>query len=231
MSENDFFRAIYDYLRYQRNLGFDEIMISGEANENAPPARDLPAIKRELGDCKRCELHKNRTNIVFGEGNPDAELLFIGEGPGRDEDAQARPFVGKAGQLLSRMIQAMGLNRDEVYITNIVKCRPPGNRDPESSEIKTCFPFLESQIRAIRPKVIVTLGRIAACTLLSVNEPVSGLRGKFHDRHGIPVMPTYHPSYLLRQEPDKRPKAEAWADLKKVMALLNLPISSPGDKQ
>ena len=148
--------------------------------------------------------------------------MFVGEGPGADEDREGSPFVGRAGQLLTKMIQAMNLDRSEVYIANVVKSRPPGNRNPTALEISACFPFLERQIVAIQPEVIVALGKIAANTLLETGEPIGKLRGKFHDRHGIPVMPTYHPSFLLREDSSKRYKAEAWADLKKVMGVLGL---------
>ena len=182
----------------------------------------LEEIRADLGECTRCPLHHDRLNIVFGEGNPSARLMFVGEGPGADEDREGRPFVGRAGQLLTKMIQAMNLDRSEVYISNIVKSRPPGNRNPTALEISACFPFLERQIAAIQPEVIVALGKIAANTLLQTGEPIGKLRGKFHDRQGIPVMPTYHPSFLLREDSSKRYKAEAWADLKKVMGVLGL---------
>ncbi len=217
-----------NYLEYQVNLGFREVLLPRK-QEDGGGLSPLEAVRTELGECTRCPLHRTRHCIVFGEGNPHAGLMFIGEGPGADEDRQGRPFVGRAGQLLTRMIQAMGLERADVYIANIVKCRPPENRNPEPLEIRTCFPFLEDQIAAVAPKVIVALGRVAACTLLDTKEPISNLRGEFRYRNGIPVMPTYHPSFLLRAEPDKRHKAEAWADLKKVMALLDRPESGSGD--
>jgi DNA polymerase len=181
---------------------------------------ELESIRRELGDCKRCPLHKGRLTIVFGEGNPNAELMFVGEGPGADEDRQGKPFVGRAGQLLTKMIRAMGFDRSEVYIANIVKCRPPENRDPVELEICTCLPFLRSQIAAIKPRAIVALGKIATWSLLDTKESLSNLRGTFQDLQGIPVMPTYHPSFLLRQEKERRFRAEAWEHLQKVMALL-----------
>lgn len=196
------------------------------------PPPDKPAlqkIREDLGECTRCPLHERRMHIVFGEGNPRADLMFIGEGPGADEDRQGRPFVGRAGQLLTKMIQAMGLERSDVYIANVVKCRPPENRDPLPLEIRTCFPFLEAQIVAVSPRVVVALGRVAAGTLLNAKGSLSDLRGRFHDRSGIPVMPTYHPSFLLRQEHDRRYKGEAWSDLKKVMELLGLPTDRAGD--
>jgi DNA polymerase len=191
----------------------------------------LKSIREELGECTRCLLHQGRKNIVFGEGNPEAALMFIGEGPGADEDREGRPFVGKAGQLLTRMIQAMGLERSQVYIANIVKCRPPRNREPDRTEVVACFPFLEAQIEAVGPEVIVALGKVAAGNLLATADPISKLRGRFHDRSGIPVMPTYHPSFLLRKEEDRRWKAEAWADLKQVMSLLGRPIPASGTRQ
>jgi uracil-DNA glycosylase len=217
------------YLHYQVNMGFTEVALP-RADETRSQQSPLEAIRAELGECTRCLLHEKRLNIVFGEGNPHARLVFVGEGPGEDEDEQGRPFVGRAGQLLSRMIRAMNLDRFDVYIANIVKCRPPGNRPPHRREIETCLPFLESQIAAVNPAVIVALGKVAACALLGTDEPVSRMRGRFHDRKGIPVMPTYHPSFLLREEPDRKHKAEAWADLKEVMALLELPMPGSGDQ-
>jgi len=220
---------IRNYLEYQINAGFAEVLIPKQppvATGNSP----LEAVRKELGDCRRCPLYKNRTHIVFGEGDSNARLMFIGEGPGADEDREGRPFVGRAGRLLTKMIEAMGLDRSEVYIANVVKCRPPDNRDPEPHEKSACGPFLEAQIEAVKPEVIVTLGRIAASTLLNTKEPLGKIRGTFSHWKSIPVMPTYHPSYLLRQEPDRRPKAEAWADLKQVMALLGLPAPGSGDQ-
>lgn len=175
----------------------------------------LLRIKALLGKCRRCRLHRNRLHIVFGEGNPEADVVFVGEAPGRDEDRQGAPFVGKAGQLLTRMIEAMGLRRDEVYICNIIKCRPPENRDPEPDETETCRHFLQAQIRAIQPSIIVTLGRVAAQTLLASEAPVSRLRGRWHKFGDIALRCTYHPAYLLRTPEGKRP---AWDDLQAVMA-------------
>ncbi len=193
-------------------------------------AYGLEKIRQEMGDCQRCKLHSTRTNIVFGEGNPQARLMFIGEGPGRDEDIEGRPFVGRAGQLLTKMIAAMGLERSDVFIANIVKCRPPQNRDPESDEVENCIKFLEAQILAIQPEAIVTLGRVALKALLGFQGPMGSFRGKFYERNGIPVMPTFHPSFLLRQGPnDRKYKSLAWDDLKQVMSLLNLPLNRGGD--
>jgi DNA polymerase len=164
----------------------------------ADPARRLEEIRGDLGECTRCKLHEQRTQIVFGVGDPRAKLMFVGEGPGAEEDARGEPFVGRAGKKLDEMIKAIGLEREAVYIANIVKCRPPKNRDPERDEIETCFPFLERQIEAIRPKVIVTLGAPAARTLLNTRVGITKLRGQWQAFRGIPVMPTYHPAYLLR---------------------------------
>jgi DNA polymerase len=184
------------------------------------PFEILQSIREDLGDCTRCKLHKQgRKQIVFGVGNPHAELMFIGEGPGADEDEQGEPFVGRAGQLLNNMIQAMGVKREEVYIANVVKCRPPGNRTPEPDECATCSPFLLRQIDAIQPKVLVALGAVAARTLTGVNEAMLRMRGKWWDFRGTKLAVTYHPAYLLR---DPRQKAEAWKDLQMVMKELGL---------
>ena len=179
----------------------------------------LAAIRADIGDCKRCRLCEKRTNIVFGVGDPDTRILFVGEGPGADEDAQGEPFVGRAGQLLNNMIKAMGVSREQVYIANVVKCRPPGNRTPENDECATCSPFLLRQIEVIAPEMIVALGATAAKTLLEVNEPMSKLRGHIHDFRGTPLVATYHPAYLLR---DPRQKGEAWKDLQLVMKHLGM---------
>jgi DNA polymerase len=185
--------------------------------ETAGAAR-LEAVRQELGDCQRCKLAPTRTSLVFGVGSPDAALMFVGEGPGADEDRLGEPFVGAAGQLLDKMIAAMGLRREEVYICNIVKCRPPRNRDPEPDEVAACKPFLHQQIAAIRPRLIVALGKPAAQCLLQSTAPIGALRGRWHDFDGIPLMPTYHPAALLRNEGYKRP---TWEDLKLVMGELD----------
>jgi DNA polymerase len=179
----------------------------------------LEAIRADLGECTRCKLHGlGRTQIVFGVGNPAAELMFVGEAPGADEDQQGEPFVGRAGQLLTRMIEGgMGLARDQVYIANVLKCRPPGNRNPELDEVLQCEPFLFRQIASIRPKVIVALGAFAARALLKSNDPISRLRGRIYEFQGARLIPTFHPSFLLRSPGFKR---EAWEDLKKALALL-----------
>jgi DNA polymerase len=179
----------------------------------------LERICGELAGCTRCKLHRRRTNIVFGVGNPHADLVFVGEGPGHDEDIQGIPFVGRAGQLLNQMILAMGLSRADVYIANVVKCRPPENRTPEKDEIATCLPFLLRQLTNIGPKVIVCLGSVAAQALLNTNKSISHFRGQWLDFRGAKLMATYHPAYLLR---NPHAKPEVWADLKKVMAYLGL---------
>lgn len=183
----------------------------------------LKIIREDIGDCTRCRLHKQRTNIVFGVGNINADIMFVGEGPGADEDEQGEPFVGRAGQLLNNMISAMGLKRSDVYIANVVKCRPPGNRTPERDECDTCGPFLLRQIEVIRPKVIVALGAVAAKYLLGINDSMANLRGRWYDVKGSRLAVTYHPAYLLR---DPRQKKEAWKDLQMVMKHLGLKPSS-----
>jgi uracil-DNA glycosylase family 4 len=183
-------------------------------SKTLPAPTSLEAIRAELGDCRRCKLHTSRTQIVFGTGHGQAKLMFVGEAPGRDEDLQGEPFVGLAGQLLTKIIQAMKLTREEVYIANIIKCRPPGNRNPEPDEIRACEPFLLKQLQVIRPKLICTLGTFAAQTLLKTDEKISALRGRFHEYGGVPLMPTYHPAFLLRNPNRKR---DVWEDMKKIM--------------
>ena len=182
-------------------------------------AEALAAIRDDIGDCTRCKLHtQGRQQIVFGVGNPSAEIMFVGEAPGADEDVQGIPFVGKAGQLLTKMIEAgMGLSRDDVYIANVVKCRPPGNRNPEPDEIASCQPFLFRQIASVQPRVIVALGAFAARTLLDSAEPIGRLRGRVYAFRGATLIPTFHPSFLLRSPGYKR---EAWDDLKTALSLL-----------
>lgn len=207
--------AVESRVRFEEHLG-----VKGYPRpEGQPdPAAALARIRAELGECTRCRLHQSRTHIVFGAGNPRARLLFVGEGPGEDEDREGIPFVGKAGKLLTNIIEnGMKLKRSECYIANVVKSRPPGNRNPLPEEIAACFPFLEAQIRAIRPQVIVALGAVASHTLLQTEAPISRLRGQWAKWQGIAVMPTFHPSYLLRNESAKR---LVWEDIQKVMALL-----------
>ncbi|MFN3476878.1 MAG: uracil-DNA glycosylase [Candidatus Methylomirabilales bacterium] len=213
------------HLQLQMELGLDFLQASGlEAGVKSWKAEGLPypwrapgarptleEIRATVGDCTRCKLHQGRKTIVFGSGNPRAALVFVGEGPGADEDEQGLPFVGRAGQLLTRMIEAMGLTRGEVYICNIIMCRPLGNRNPEPDEIASCEPFLIGQLLAIRPKLICALGTFAAQTLLRTKEPISKLRGRFFSYQGIPLLPTFHPAYLLRNPHEKK---TAWEDLK-----------------
>ena len=181
----------------------------------------LLKTREDLGECTRCKLHSTRHNIVFGDGNPKAELVFVGEGPGADEDAQGLPFIGRAGKLLTQMIEAMGLQRKDVYICNVVKCRPPENRQPEEDEVRACSPFLMRQIDVIAPKVIVCLGAVAAKTLLQTNRGISQFRGEWLEFRGRKLLATYHPAYLLRNPPAK---SEVWKDLQKVMAVLGLEV-------
>jgi len=221
------------WLRYQQRQGWRGL--PGEAAPQPPEPEQVEAgapqppepeqlrgatleeIRAELGDCRRCKLHTGRTHLVFGAGSPDARLMFVGEAPGAEEDMQGVPFVGEAGQLLNRMLNNLGVRRDEVYIGNILKCRPPGNRDPESDEIAACLPFLEKQIQAIRPRVMVILGRIAAHALLGVRDPITRLRGRWQRYRDIPLMPTFHPAYLVRF-PQERKKT--WLDMQQVLEYL-----------
>jgi DNA polymerase len=204
----------------------DSIMVTSDPEPASPvmqiarsSAEALAAIRTEIGeDCSRCKLHTlGRRQIVFGVGNPDADLMFVGEAPGGDEDLQGIPFVGRAGQLLTKIIEAISLTRDQVYIANVIKCRPPGNRNPEPDEVETCEPFLFQQIDVIRPKVIVALGTFAAKALLRTQDPISRLRGRIYDFRGAKLIPTFHPAFLLRS-PDR--KRDVWDDMKKVRALL-----------
>lgn len=233
--------GIYDFYRRPVEAGAEEIE-SAEQRENdsatetsespLPMIHDKPValklIREDIGDCTRCRLHKGRTNLVFGVGNVNAELMFVGEGPGADEDAQGEPFVGRAGQLLNNMIAAMGLKREDVYIANVVKCRPPNNRTPEKDECDTCSPFLLRQIDVIGPKVIVALGAVAAKNLLAINDSMANLRGRWYDFRGAKLAVTYHPAYLLR---DPRQKKEAWKDLQMVMKYLGLKASARASEE
>ena len=224
--------SVREYLELQKLRGMRTIPCaspSATVRENTLPysaAKDamhmpahlkqtqLQAIREDIGDCQRCRLHSSRRNIVFGVGNPDAQLVFVGEAPGADEDVQGEPFVGKAGQLLTRIIEAIKLKRSEVYIANVVKCRPPGNRDPQDDEIQTCIPFLKKQLAVIHPRIICTLGRHSTQALLETREGITALRGRFHElQNGMKVMPTYHPSFLLRYPEKKR---EVWEDMQQV---------------
>ncbi|PJB84132.1 MAG: hypothetical protein CO090_00015 [Acidobacteria bacterium CG_4_9_14_3_um_filter_49_7] len=220
-----------EYLRFLQNIGVDVIpsALAGELKNAltvSTPAESPPAegtimnvvarfseMAADVAGCERCGLGKSRNMAVFGAGNPDTDLMFIGEGPGYDEDQQGIPFVGKAGQLLTKIINAIELDREDVYITNIVKCRPPGNRDPLPEEAGACHPYLSEQIRLIQPKIICTLGRHASQVILNTTESISRLRGRFHSINGIMIMPTYHPAYLLRNASGKRP---VWEDMQKI---------------
>ncbi len=216
--------GIYDFYRREPNA---ELPREPETSVVEDPALLLRTIREDLGDCTRCPLHQQgRKQIVFGVGNPHAELMFIGEAPGADEDQQGEPFVGRAGQLLNNMIKAMGIQREGVYIANIIKCRPPGNRTPEREECETCSPFLMRQIAAIKPKVIVALGAVAAKTLLAINAPMSELRGRWFDFRGTKLAVTYHPAFLLR---DPRQKKETWKDLQMVMKKLGLAVPAKAE--
>ncbi|MCK4535135.1 MAG: uracil-DNA glycosylase [Syntrophobacterales bacterium] len=192
------------------------VSVDASTNDRAvhSPSITLEDIGKELGDCKRCKLHDKRHHIVFGEGSPHADIVFVGEAPGRDEDMQGKPFVGRAGQLLTNIIKAMGLERRDVYICNILKCRPPQNRNPEPDEIAACEPFLVKQLEAIQPCVICAMGKFAAQTLLKTGTAISMLRGRFHSYHGIKLMPTYHPAYLLRNPGAKK---QVWEDVQIIM--------------
>ena len=233
-------RGLGNYLRFCREMGLEELPAarpektvmepSGEKRAMSlpldargggdSPVMSLPEIREELGDCRRCKLCEERNSIVFGEGNPDARLVFVGEGPGRDEDAQGRPFVGRAGQLLTKIIKAMKLEREDVYICNVVKCRPPGNRNPEPDEVASCEPFLAKQIRSINPEVVVCLGSVATGLLLKLkNFRMGQLRGTFHNYENSKLMVTYHPAALLRNPAFKKP---VWEDMKLVMKELGI---------
>jgi uracil-DNA glycosylase len=214
--------SLSDWLRYQRRLGWRGVPGKSATPIKAPEkvadkVPSLEEIRAEMGDCRRCKLYGGRKNLVFGDGAADARLMFVGEAPGADEDQQGVPFVGAAGRLLNNLLAKLGLRREEVYIANILKSRPPGNRDPEPDEIAACLPFLEKQIRAIRPRVIVTLGRIATHALLGTKEPLTRLRGHWQRYHDIRVMPTFHPSYLLRAPQERR---KTWDDMQQVMEYL-----------
>jgi len=184
----------------------------------------LEQIRKSLGDCHRCKLGATRKNLVFGVGNPRARLVFVGEGPGADEDEKGEPFVGDAGRILNRIITAMEIKREDVYICNVVKCRPPQNRNPESDEIAACSPFMLRQLYSVKPEAIVALGTFASQSLLATTEAISKLRGKFRDFHGIPLMPTYHPSYLLRKGANSDAFWDVWGDMTQVLQLLKLPV-------
>jgi len=212
-----------DQLEFFRDLGVHDIFLERRAAAKGAPALvpgsipDLPSLQKFLENCPRCKLSKSRTNIVFGQGRPDAELMFVGEAPGRDEDEQGLAFVGRAGQLLTKIIEAIGRRREDVYICNVLKCRPPNNRNPEADEVASCRPFLVEQIRLIAPKAIVTLGTFAAQAVLETDESIGRLRGRWRTAHGVRVMPTFHPAFLLRS-PER--KKDVWEDMKLVRDFL-----------
>lgn len=213
--------SIRDQLEFFRDLGVTDLFLEAPAAAaSVVPGsiRDLAALQKFLAGCPRCKLSKSRTNIVFGQGNPRADLMFVGEAPGRDEDEQGLAFVGRAGQLLTKIIEAIGRKREDVYIANCLKCRPPENRNPERDEVAACRPFLEEQIRLISPKVIVTLGTFAAQVVLDTDEPIGRLRGRWQTARGVRVMPTFHPAFLLRS-PER--KKDVWEDMKKVRDYLS----------
>ena len=206
-------------LEYFRDLGVTDLFLERAATAKAPPAlspgsmRDLPSLQKFLEGCARCKLSTARTNIVFGQGNPHAKLMFVGEAPGRDEDEQGLAFVGRAGQLLTKIIEAIGMKRDDVFICNVLRCRPPNNRNPEPDEVASCMPFLDETIRLVGPRVIVTLGTFAAQAVLGTDEPIGRLRGRWQTAKGTRVMPTFHPAFLLRS-PER--KKDVWEDMKQV---------------
>jgi DNA polymerase len=215
-----------DLLLYLRDFGFADVDVTARAAPRRPAAAaggdplaadDLAAMAERLADCRRCRLCQGRTQVVFGVGHPRARVVFIGEAPGADEDRLGEPFVGRAGQLLNEMLRAIRLRRDDVYIANVLKCRPPGNRDPQDDETTACLPFLRRQIELISPAVIVTLGRVAARHLLGTTAPISAYRGRWTSWQGTPVLPTFHPAYLLR---NPAAKAQSWADLKQLSSRL-----------
>ena len=209
-----------DQLAFFQDLGFRDLYVDrapAPAAVSAGSMPDLATLAKFLEGCPRCKLSRTRTNIVFGQGNPKAELMFVGEAPGRDEDEQGLAFVGKAGQLLTKIIEAMGKKREDVFIANVLKCRPPNNRNPEPDEVASCRPFLEEQIRLIAPKVIVTLGAFAAQALLETDEPIGRIRGRWQSARGVKVMPTFHPAFLLRS-PER--KKDVWEDMKLVRDFL-----------
>jgi DNA polymerase len=218
---------LVDQLQFFKDIGVETLHVEGSPSPSGRGWREAPgeggneptleSIRAELGDCQRCKLAPKRTNIVFGSGNPSAELVFVGEAPGYDEDQQGLPFVGRAGQLLTKIIESINLKREDVYICNVLKCRPPENRNPEPDEVAACNPFLKSQLATIRPKVVCCLGTFAAQNVLQTPAPISRLRGKFFDVDGMRVIATFHPAYLLRSPEKKR---EVWEDMKQIRAEL-----------
>ena len=218
--------AVSDYVRYLQRLGVTELPLRcveyevPTAEDRVPAAAlSLQQLAETVRDCRKCRLHQGRTHVVFGTGNPNADLVFVGEAPGQDEDRQGEPFVGRAGQLLTRIIEAIDLTRDQVYILNVIKCRPPNNRNPLPDEMASCRSILQAQLACLQPRVICALGTFAAQALLQTEERISRLRGRFHTLGDIPVMPTYHPAYLLRNPQGKR---AVWDDMQRIQHLLGL---------
>ena len=218
-------------LEYLSDLGVENLCknaaggeLTQDINTTASLEETLDAIRQDLGDCQRCGLGASRKKLVYGVGNPSARLVLVGEAPGREEDQKGEPFVGEAGRLLDKILQAMGLQRADVYICNVLKCRPPDNRDPQPEEVATCEAFLVRQIAAIKPQVIVGLGRFAVQSLMQSKVPISRIRGEWQSYHGIPLMPTYHPAYLLRNPEGKR---DVWEDMKEVMRRLHVGADNP----
>ena len=233
------YASVREYLQELEESGVDGLpheplqqdeMTEGRTSQQppVPPPTAKPQTLAELcqhiGDCQRCDLFHGRTNLVFGAGYEKARLVFVGEAPGADEDREGQPFVGEAGQVLTRLIEAMGMKRAQVYICNVLKCRPPANRNPHKDEIATCSPFLTQQLQIIKPEVIVALGTFATQTLLNSKEPISRMRGQFHSWHGIPVMPTFHPSFLLHNKDNKQHYWDVWSDMEQVLHKLKLPV-------
>jgi len=217
------------HMIFNQSLGLEPPRLSSQAiaylGGGPIQSTSLEDLREDIRDCRRCKPYQGRTNLVFGEGTPKARLVFVGEGPGREEDLEGRPFVGEAGRLLTRIIKAMGLTRESVYICNVVKCRPPNNRDPEADEIDSCLPFLRRQLNLIQPDVICALGRVAAQSLLGKEFRITRERGKWQSFMDIPLMPTYHPAYLLRNPTAKR---EVWEDIREIMRHLGLEVKRDG---
>ncbi len=245
VSRQTMYRSVREYLNELEESGLDGLPETTDKNEQsssveffASPVQTseslpytLESLRQHIGNCQLCSLSISRKNLVFGAGNEKARLVFVGEAPGADEDRQGLPFVGEAGGILTRIIHAMGFKREEIYICNVLKCRPPGNRNPHKDEIASCSPLLIQQLEIIKPEVIVALGTFATQTLLDNKEPISKLRGSFHVYHGIPLMPTFHPSFLLRNRGNKQYYWDVWSDMVQVLQKLNLPVPEKNQGQ
>ncbi len=226
-------KELLEWIKYLKELGFEWFLMEKEGQKAKIPYQEnkieeLEKIKERVFECKKCRLWEGKKNYVFGEGNPNAEIIFVGEAPGAEEDSQGRPFVGEAGQLLTRIISAMGFRREEVYIGNIIKCRPPGNRTPLKEEIEACKNYIFEQIEIIKPKIIITLGSTPLITLYGKNIPITKVRGKWFEWRGIPVMPTFHPAYLVRNPQSKELKKLVWEDVKECLKKLGKEPPSKG---